>query len=96
MRGGSGSRFSEAAVVNHREELSICFSDDDGKSWTAPRIIAKNLQYPNQDKMASWIAYPFVVEPAPGLLWITTMQGGLKISINESDFINQEKAPFGR
>ncbi|MBO9618326.1 MAG: exo-alpha-sialidase [Niabella sp.] len=95
MRGGNGSRFSEVAVINHREELSVSISDDDGKSWSLPKVIAKNLQYPNQDKMASWIAYPFVLEPEPGLLWITTMQGGLKISIKEADCRNQEKALFG-
>ena len=35
----------------------------------------------------AWLSYPRVLEYSPGELWITTMQGGLRLVIQESDFI---------
>lgn len=90
FRGGDG-QFSEISASNHREELSIAFSDDEGKTWSAPQVIAKNLKYEGTDRMASWIAYPFAFEVKPGELWITTMQGGLKMKLLEKDFYVERK-----
>jgi hypothetical protein len=59
-----------------REELAIAFSDDDGKTWTKPAIIARGKR----------IAYPYVFERAPGVLWVTSMQGELRATLNEADF----------
>jgi hypothetical protein len=59
-----------------REELAIAFSDDDGKTWTKPAIIARGKR----------IAYPYVFERAPGVLWVTSMQGDLRAMLNEADF----------
>ena len=38
MSGGDGIS-SEVAHSNNREELSVMFSDDDGKTWTAGKTI---------------------------------------------------------
>jgi hypothetical protein len=65
--------------MNHREELSIAFSDDDGQSWSRPVVIAR------QSKTS--LAYPHVFEHRPGELWITTMQGGIRVSLSEADFL---------
>lgn len=59
-----------------REELAIAFSDDDGKTWSKPQIIARGKR----------IAYPYVFERAPGVLWVTSMQGDLRATLNEADF----------
>jgi len=75
-------RFSSVYSVDpgswHREELSVALSDDDGKNWTKPVVIARQ-----KDKRLS---YPYILEREPGVVWITTMQGRLAISLNEKDF----------
>ena len=62
-----------------REQLSICFSDDDGRTWSPPQVIATNK--------GGRVSYPHLFEHSPGVLWITTMQGILRISLQEADFI---------
>ncbi len=78
--------YSQHAGSWHREELSIAFSSDDGKTWTLPVVIAR--------KAKTWISYPYVLERRPGEIWITTMQGGLRVIIHEQDFVskNSKKA----
>ncbi|MHC4400748.1 MAG: sialidase family protein [Planctomycetota bacterium] len=78
---GGDNQWSEVPVSNHRLELSIMFSDDDGKTWTDPAVIARNKK--------GWIAYPYLFEAHPGELWITTMQGGLRVRIHEKDFVGK-------
>ena len=67
------------------------FSNDDGKSWTKPIVLAEN--YPlvestleNAWDMKKWLSYPKVFEVKPGVLWITTGFGGLKIKMKERDY----------
>ncbi|MEZ5384896.1 MAG: exo-alpha-sialidase [Prosthecobacter sp.] len=62
-----------------RVELSLAFSSDETVSWSKPVIVA-----------ASYIAggrvsYPYLYERRPGELWITTMQGGLRMKVNAAD-----------
>ena len=76
---GGDNQWSEVPVSNHRLELSIMFSDDDAKTWSNPVVIARNKK--------GWIAYPYVFEARPGELWITTMQGGLRVKLHERDFV---------
>ncbi len=78
LRGGD-CIWSEVPVSNHREELSLAMSDDDGGSWSHPVVIARQKD--------AWLSYPRVLEHSPGELWITTMQGGLRLVIQESDFV---------
>ncbi len=85
LRGGD-SQWSEVAASNHREELSMAFSDDDGKTWSPPVVIAKSHKVQNEDTSKTWLSYPYAFEAAPGQLWITTMQGGLRMKLHEADF----------
>ncbi len=87
FRGGD-NQFSEVAASNHREELSIAFSDNDGKTWSKPKVIAKSYKIQNSDTTKAWIAYPYIFEAKPGELWVTTMQGDLRMKLNEKDFVN--------
>lgn len=82
LRGGDGN-LSEVPVSNHREELSIMFSNDDGKTWNKPVIIARIT------KKGTQLTYPQIFEEKPGELWIITAKwaGNLRIKINEKDFI---------
>ena len=84
LRGGD-RQWSEVAASNFREELAVAISDDDGKTWSKPKIIAKMMTNQDKDIMESWIAYPYVFEASPGVIWITTMQSNLRIKILEKD-----------
>ena len=77
LRGGD-CIWSEVPVSNHREELSLSFSEDDGATWSESVVIARQQE--------AWLSYPEVLEHSPGELWITTMQGGLRLVIREKDF----------
>jgi len=87
LTGGDGIS-SEVAHSNHRRELSVMFSDDDGKNWSKPVVIAKVT---DQSKAKS-LAYPRVFEAKPGEIWITTTYssfgGYLSVRLYEKDFPN--------
>lgn len=80
LRGGDYN-FSAAPVSMHREEISIMFSDDDGKHWSKPVVIGKTTEPKTQ------IAYPYLFEKSPGELWISFAFSKLRISLYEKDFI---------
>ena len=77
---------SEVPVSWQRNELSMMFSNDEGKSWTKPIVIAKNYPQAGAWDMKKWLSYPMVFEVKPGVLWITSGFGALKIKMNERDF----------
>jgi sialidase-1 len=59
-----------------RAELSLAFSSDDGATWSKPSIVAANYATGGR------VSYPYLYERAPGDLWITTMQGGLRMKLH--------------
>jgi len=62
-----------------REELSIAFSSDECATWSPPVVVAAN--YGGRGR----VSYPYLYERKPGELWITTMQGGLRMKIEVAD-----------
>ena len=79
--GGDG-QFSEVPVINHRQELSVAFSSDEGKTWSKPKIIATAPEGKARD-----VSYPFLFEVRPGEFWLTSMRGGLATQFKETDFL---------
>ncbi len=79
MRGGDAN-WSAVATSNFREELSISFSEDDCRTWTPPQLIAR--------KREAQLSYPYIFEPKPGTLWITTQSNfnGLGLELSEEVF----------
>ena len=75
LRGGD-NEWSEVPVSNHRGELSLAYSSDDGATWTKPVVIAREA--------GKSLAYPYIYEITPGTLWITTMQGGVRVKVKAS------------
>ncbi|MDF1745328.1 MAG: sialidase family protein [Gimesia sp.] len=71
-----------------REELSIAFSEDECKTWSEPIVIARDLT-PKGQKRENRVSYPYVTEVKPGELWITTMQGPVRLSLKENDFLEK-------
>lgn len=74
-------QWSSVPASVHRAELSIAFSEDDGKTWSKPVVLAR--------QQGVSLAYPYVFEHEPGELWITTMQGDVRVSLRETDFLNK-------
>lgn len=62
-----------------REQLSLAFSEDDGLTWSPAQVIATNK--------GGRVSYVQVFEYRPGELWVTTMQGDVRIRLRESDFL---------
>ena len=90
------NRYREPAQkLGRREELSLAFSENDGVTWTVPQVIAGNRPAPGRKESASWLAYPYVFEPSPGRLWISTMQGALRVELDEKDFLAPGARPPG-
>ncbi len=62
-----------------RAELSLSFSGDEAATWTSPVVVAANYGGGGR------VSYPYLYERTPGELWITTMQGGLRMKIETAD-----------
>ena len=71
-----------------RSELSLAFSDDEAKTWSKPVIVAANYAGGGR------VSYPYLYERKPGELWITTMQGGLRMKVNVADLGSGEIPVF--
>jgi hypothetical protein len=57
--------------------LSIAFSNDDGKTWTTPVVIAR--------KKGGNLSYPYIFEHKSGELWIRA--NAARVSLQEADFV---------
>ena len=57
----------------------MSLSNDEGKTWTKPVVLGR--------KQNASVAYPYVYEPKPGYLWVTTMQADLRIGLRLMDFV---------
>jgi sialidase-1 len=62
-----------------RAELSIAFSDDETATWSKPIVVAASFEPRGR------ASYPYLYERKPGDIWITTMQGGLRMRVNVAD-----------
>ena len=79
---GGDNQWSEVPVSNHRTELSIMFSDDDGKTWSKRTVFARIT------KEGTQLSYPNIFEARPGEIWITTgFAGQLSVKLFEKDFL---------
>lgn len=67
-----------------REELFLAFSDDDARTWSKPVVVAGGYGAGNR------VSYPYLYERSPGELWITTMQGGLRMKVHTGDLASAE------
>ncbi len=70
--------WGQRRVARFSRELSIMFSDDDGKSWSKPLVLAEGAQ----DNIR--LAYPKMMEIGDGDIYIWA--GMMATKINEKDF----------
>ncbi len=75
--------------MHSRAELSIAFSSDEAKTWSKPVVVSRRDLQPGEPYHAARQSYPYVLERRPGELWITTMQGGLRMRINTADVADE-------
>lgn len=72
----------------------MALSKDDGLTWGDPAVIASKPDHvaSGVERTSSEyrIAYPYPFEQVPGRLWITTTQGGLRMVLNEADFVQAD------
>ena len=75
-----------------RANLLLVFSEDDGKTWTKPVVLARQKD--------GQLSYPFFMERRPGELWVIAgfaFQKGwqgpvpLRLKINEEAFLNEAR-----
>ncbi|MCC6698399.1 MAG: exo-alpha-sialidase [Candidatus Hydrogenedentes bacterium] len=81
---GGDRQWSDVRACNHRAELSVAFSEDDGATWSKPVVVAQRLDPPGAS-----LAYAYVFEHQPGAIWITTMQGEVRIGFREDELLKE-------
>ena len=69
-------QFSCVAASWQREELVAIISDNDGISWSKPKVLAQCT--------GAWLSYPYIFEANKNEIWVTTMQSELRIKFNPS------------
>ena len=80
----SGVGFSKRPASWHRDELSLAFSSDDGRTWSAPKVILRG---------DALVSYPFAFERRDGEIWISlNHKGHQSFRFLEKDLIG---APTG-
>lgn len=78
-----------APTSNNRQELSVAFSEDDGKTWSDPVVIATVMPNAEGNYPRGEVSYPYVFERRPGEIWLTAWRGvGLRARLFEKDFLN--------
>jgi hypothetical protein len=79
-RFGGDGQIALRPFSGHRNELSIAFSEDDGKTWSPPEVIIRKEGY--------GIAYPYLFELEPGRIWLSTNYCYLMaLTFAERDFV---------
>jgi hypothetical protein len=58
----SGRGYSQRPASWHRDELSLAFSSDDGRTWSEPRIILRGERL---------VSYPSAFERREGEIWVS-------------------------
>ena len=78
---------SSGMGLSGREELSIAFSASEGRSWSEPLVIAARYVKEGDDWTRNQVSYPYLFEPKSGTLWITSMFGNCRLTVQESDLL---------
>ena len=82
----------KAKKTGRREQLSLAFSEDDGRTWTAPAVLAYDPLQPGHKEPDHRLSYPYAYERVPGEIWVTTFQGPLRIKFREDDFFPRRRS----
>jgi hypothetical protein len=90
---GGDRQWSGTRTSNNRQEMSIAFSDDDGKTWTKPVVIGTVPPGTAGKYARGELSYPYVFERRPGEIWLTAWRfGGFRVRLWEKDFVKPQVA----
>ncbi len=79
-RAGGDDNSTRPIASWHRKELSVAFSEDDGKTWTPPVVLIRSPR--------NGMGYPFILERQPGLLWVMARFGEqFAVAVHEADLL---------
>ena len=78
--------------IHSRAELSVAFSEDEAKTWSDPVVVSRRPLRAGEKYYMARQSYPYLYERHPGELWITTMQGNLRMKIAEADLLDRSAA----
>ncbi len=85
---GGDLQWSATATSNNRQELSIAFSDDDGRTWSQPQVVATVIPNAEGTYPRKELSYPYLFERRPGEIWLTVWRfGGCRVKLLEKDFV---------
>ncbi len=76
-------RYAEKPDSVYREEMLLAFSNDAGRTWTPPTVIAK--------QPGGRLRYAYMFERRTGEIWLALR--GQWLQINERDFITPVRSP---
>ena len=82
---GGDRNFSAFPVSLHREELSMMISEDDGRTWSRPVVVAKTL------KSRLQLSYPYLFEPKAGEIWLSFPFSTLRFRIGEQALLKMSR-----
>ena len=86
---GGDAQWSGTRTSNNRQELSIAFSSDDGKTWSEPEVVATVVPNADGSYPRKEICYPYVFERRAGEIWLTAWRfGGFRVRLFEKDFVD--------
>lgn len=75
----SGLGYSQHPASWHRDELSLAFSSDDGRTWSEPKVILRG---------DALVSYPFAFERRAGEIWISlNHKAHQSFSFREADLL---------
>lgn len=72
-------------IFGSREELSLAFSGDDARTWSRPVVLAARYKKEGDPWTENQVSYPYLCEVEPGVFWVTSMFGGLRIKVKAED-----------
>lgn len=82
-------------IFGSREELSVAFSEDDAETWSRPVVVAARYKKDGDPWALNQVSYPLFCEIEPGVFWITSGFGGLRMRITAGDILETPPAPEG-
>ena len=82
-------------IFGSREELSVAFSHDDTKTWSEPVIVAARYTKSGDPWATNQVSYPLFCEIEPGVYWITSGFGTLRMQITDKDIRETPPNPAG-
>lgn len=75
----------DPASPSARDELSLAFSSDGGRTWGPRHVVAADYERIRELPEYIRAAYPYLYERRPGELWITTMFGDVRAKLDPAD-----------